>query len=144
MSLNAVQQRETPGAQRTGYAVAAVVNGALLLLVNWWPGWQAVPFLTVETERVLTLVNLSLLAGVVANLLYLLRPASWVVPAGGLVTTGIGLVVLVRMWQVFPFDLGAGSWWNVVVRVLLVVAMAGSVIALPVQLVSLAGRLRLR
>ena len=53
-----------------------------------------------------------------------------------LATTGIGLATAIRIWQVFPFALSSG--WSIAVRVLLVVAIAGSCIALVVQIVSLA------
>ncbi|WP_127507767.1 hypothetical protein [Actinoplanes solisilvae] len=143
MTVNTATHKPV-GTQRTGYAVAAAVNAVLLYLINVGPGWEALPFLTSETERVLVIVNVSLAVGLAANLVYLARPSSWLVPAGGLVTTGIGLVVLVRMWQVFPFDFGAGSWWPTVARVLLIIAIAGSFIAVPVKIVSLAGRARHR
>jgi hypothetical protein len=55
---------------------------------------------------------------------------------GDLVTTGIGLAAAIRIWQVFPFDLSSG--WSAAVRVLLVVAIGGSCIALVVQVVSFA------
>ena len=58
---------------------------------------------------------------------------------GDLVTTGIGLVTAIRIWQVFPFDLSSG--WSTAVRALLVIAIAGSCVALVVQIVSLARRL---
>ncbi|MCM4084860.1 hypothetical protein [Paractinoplanes hotanensis] len=134
--------RKRAGSQRTGYAVAAVINAVLLYLINGRPGWEAVPFLTGETERVLTLMNVSLLAGLVANLIYFVRLESWVVPAGGIVTTGIGLAVLIGFWHVSPFDFGAASLWTPAVRILLVVGIVGTVIAIPVQIVSLIGRIR--
>jgi hypothetical protein len=42
----------------------------------------------------------------------------------------------IRIWQVFPFDLSYG--WSTAVRALLVIAIAGSCIALVVQIVALA------
>ena len=51
---------------------------------------------------------------------------------GDAVTTGVGLAALVRIWQVFPFDLGSG--WELAVRVLLVVAVVGSLIGVAVAL----------
>jgi hypothetical protein len=67
---------------------------------------------------------------------YLVCDPPWVRSLGDLVTTGIGLAAAIRIWQVFPFDLSSG--WSAAVRVLLVVAIAGSCIALVVQVVSLA------
>jgi hypothetical protein len=93
------------------------------------------PFLTSDTGQVLWLVNLSLTAGIPVNVVYLAYDPPLVRSLGDLATTGIGLAVAIRVWQVFPFDLSPG--WSAAVRVLLVVAIAGSCIALVVQVVSL-------
>jgi hypothetical protein len=96
------------------------------------------PFLTSDKGQVLWLVNLSLTAGIPVNVVYLAYDPPWVRSLGDLATTGIGLAVAIRVWQVFPFDLSPG--WSAAVRVLLVVAIAGSCIALVVQIVSLGRR----
>jgi hypothetical protein len=107
-----------------------------LIVLNGSPGWQAVPFLTSDTAQVLWLVNLSLAAGIAANVVYLAYDPPWVRSLGDLVTTGIGLATAIRIWQVFPFALPSG--WSTAVRVLLVVVIAGSCIALVAQIVALA------
>ena len=94
------------------------------------------PFLTSDTGQVLWLVNLSLAAGIAANAAYLAYDPPWLKSLGDLATTGIGLAAAIRVWQVFPFDLSSG--WSTAVRVLLVIAIAGSCIALLVQIVTLA------
>ena len=119
-------------ASRAGHAVAAVVNLVILYLLNVRPGWEALPFLTAETTRVLGVVNLSLWVTVVAELSYvLIRSVPWRA-AGDAVTTGVGLAAIVRIWQVFPFDLG--TFWEVVARVLLAVAAIGSLIGVAAAL----------
>lgn len=132
--------RRTPSraARRTGYAAGVLVNALLLYAVNVWPGWEAVPFLTDDFRRVLGIVNASMLVGVVTNLVYLYRDTARVRAAGSLLTTGIGLVALVRMWQVFPFDFG-GDWsgWDEVFRLMIGVGVVGSVVALVVAVVGL-------
>jgi len=137
MSERPVDRRPAPAARRTGYAIAAGINLVLLYLVNVRPGWEAVPFLNDDTATVLALVNLSLIVGVAVNVLYLGYDARWFVALGGLATTGVGLVVLARLWQVFPFAFGADSVWPLVFRVTLLVAIGGSIIALIVQVVQL-------
>ena len=119
-----------------GYCLAIGFSAALLIVLNGSPGWQAMPFLTSDTGQVLWLVNFSLAAGIAANVVYLAYDPPWVRSPGGLATTGIGLATAIRLWQVFPFALSSG--WSTAVRVLLVVAIAGSCIALVVQIVSLA------
>ncbi|HXZ77996.1 MAG TPA: hypothetical protein VEH31_44965 [Streptosporangiaceae bacterium] len=129
-------RRPSAGARRAGYCFGIVFSTALLVVLNSWPGWQAIPFLTSDTGQVLWLVNLSLAAGIAANVVYLAYDPPWLTSLGDLATTGIGLAAAIRIWQVFPFALSSG--WSAAVRALLVVAIAGSCIALVVQIVSLA------
>jgi len=124
------------GARRAGYGLAILFSTALLVILNGSPGWQAMPFLTSDTTQVLWLVNLCLAAGIAANLVYLAYDPPWLKSLGDLATTGIGLATAIRIWQVFPFDLSSG--WSTAVRTLLVVVIAGSSIALVVQIVLLA------
>jgi hypothetical protein len=125
--------RPGPGTRRFGYVVAAAVNALLLTLVNARPGWDAVPFLTDDTTLVLGAVNASITAGLVANLLYLLADPRRLRALGDAVTTTVGLYAMVKIWQVFPFDVTDG--WTTVLRVLLVVGIAGSGIAIVSALV---------
>lgn len=135
MALTDGARRGSAGARRVGYCLAIGFSAALLVVLNGSPGWQAIPFLTSDTSQVLWLVNLSLAAGIAANVVYLAYDPPWVRSFGDLVTTGIGLVTVIRIWQVFPFDLSSG--WSMAVRTLLIVAIAGSCIALVIQVVSL-------
>jgi hypothetical protein len=125
-------------ARRVGYLFAALVNGALLYFANVWPGWEVLPFLTGNTREVLGIVNVSLIAGVVVNVVYLFLDLPWLKALGDLVTLGIGLAVLARLWQVFPFDFRGSSFdWALVVRILFAVAGVGSAIGIIVQVVML-------
>lgn len=138
MATTATKRRPPVAARRTGYLVSVAVNAVLLYLVNRRPGWDALPFLTRDTELVLGLVNASLVAGVVANLVYVLADPPRVRALGDLVTTSIGLVAMVRIWQVFPFSFDEDGFpWETVFRVALVVGIVGSAIAIVVALVSL-------
>lgn len=127
-----------PVGRRVGYAVAIVVNVMLLLLVNVWPTWRVLPFLTEGMLDVLALVNLGLIAGMVANLLNLLFDARWLRAAGDLVTSVIAVFTLLRFWDVFPFAFpDSGFDWALLTRVLLGVAIVGTVIGVIVQVVLL-------
>ncbi len=125
--------------RRVNAAVAVLADAVVLLLVHVWPGWDAVPFLTDDTPRVLPFVDAALVAGIVVGLVQLVHPRGASIPAGTLVTTVVGLVALVRVVQVFPFDLDPG--WQVTVRVLLWLGVIGAVLAVVAWLVAL---LRLR
>jgi hypothetical protein len=135
MTLQQTVARPTSG-RRVGYVLGALANAALLWMVHVWPGWEVVPFLNADTPQVLGLVDASLVAGIVVNLVHLVRDPGWSIPAGQLVTTAFGLAATIQVLRVFPFDLTAG--WATLVHVLLVAGSAGSAIGLVAALVSLA------
>jgi hypothetical protein len=133
MTVHAPVRRPPVAARRVGYVIAAALTAAFWFLVNMSPGWEAVPFLTEDTTKVVTLVNVSLVVSVVANLLYLaFDPPSWRA-LGDVVTTGVGLAVLIRIWQVFPFRFTGSFDWSLPVRVLLFVGIAGSIVGIVVN-----------
>ena len=131
--------RQSTGTRRFGYSVAITVNLVLLYLINRSPGWQAVPFLTSGMAEVVPLVNASLIAGSVANLVYAVVDPRWLRALGETVTTSIGVAAMVRMWNVWPFDFDTTSVdWDLVSRVVLGFAIVGAVIGVIVAVVTLA------
>lgn len=131
MNTHVQTRRPTVATRRAGYLIAIAINVTILYAINRWPGWDAVPFLTADTVLVLGWVNVSIAAGIAANFAYLAYDAPWFKALGDLITTGVGLCALIRIWQVFPVD--AAAPWPVVARVFLVVAIGGSIIGLIVQ-----------
>lgn len=123
---------------RSGSVGSVIVNALLLWGINIWPGWQVVPFLTDGMTRVLDLINVSLIAGIIVNLVFVLVRNRAVMALGNLVVLGIGLAAVIRMWEVFPFDFG-NSWsgWPVLVRVFLVLGIVGSIIGAVAEVVNL-------
>jgi len=143
MPLTAPARRssQSAGARRAGYLVGIAVGAALLLAVNVWPGWQALPVLTGATTRVLWLVNLSLAAGMAANVVCLAHDPPWLRSLGDLVTAAIGLAAAIRIWRVFPFDF-QGYWagWPSVVRAALVAIIVVTCIAIAAHAAALVRR----
>lgn len=134
--------RPSTAVRRGGYVASIMIGAALLFVLNGWPGWQALPFLTSDTTQVLWLVNLSLAAGLAANAIYLFYDPPWLRSLGDLVTTAIGLAAAVRVWQVFPFSFqGSAAGWSTALRVLLIVVIVGSCIGILVNLVRLVRQL---
>ena len=138
MTLTARPRRPAVAARRVGYGVAAVVNAAILYMVNVSPGWQVLPFLTDDMSLLVGVVNASIVVHLVANMVYVVADPRWLKALGDLLTTTVGLAALVRIWQVFPFAFTSSAVdWSLVARVALGVAIGGSVIAIVVALVSL-------
>lgn len=130
--------RPGAGARRFGYVVSLLVNAAMLIAINSWPGWEALPFLTDDTPAVLGIVNASLIVSMAANLLYVAYDPRWFKALGDVVTTAVGLAAVIRLWQVFPFSFDdEGIDWTLVVRILLVVGIVGSIIGIVVRAVAL-------
>ncbi|GAB2770711.1 hypothetical protein ACXR8F_20595 [Terrabacter sp. AAH1] len=127
--LDEPQQRPGRAARSGGYGGGVLVNVVMLVLVNAWPGWEAVPFLTDRTPEVLGIVNASLVVAAVANLLLAAADPPRFKALTDLAITGVGIAAIVRIWQVFPFDV-LGTPWETVIRVLGVVALVGSGIAI--------------
>lgn len=118
--------------RRVGYSVSIVVNSVLLVAILGVPGWDVLPFLTDDFRQVLGWV----VAGVVANAIYVVADPPAVKALGDLVIDALGLVALIRLWQVFPFDFGDSTFpWSTIVRVVLVVGMAGTAVAMIVLIV---------
>jgi hypothetical protein len=119
-----------------GYTIALLVNLAMLLVINAWPGWEALPFLTGETTEVLGWVNASLVVTMLAQGVLLWRDPRWHKALSDLVTTTVGFFAVVQVWQVFPFEFDEHPWVTLV-RVLLILAMVGSGFAILVSSASL-------
>jgi hypothetical protein len=110
--------------------MAVAVDAALLYLLNRSPGWQAVPFLTDAMSQVIGVVNLSVTAGLVANLVYVVWDPEWLKALGDLTTTCVGVLAMLRLWQVWPFDLPAGSPWNLLVHLALGLGLVGGAVGI--------------
>jgi hypothetical protein len=131
-----LKPRPPVGVRRFGYFVAVLLNAGFLYVINIWPGWQAVPFLTSETRLVLDLVNASIVVNLLANVVYAVADPRWLKALGDAVTTAVGLVVMVRFWDVFPFDFGDTTIdWALVTRCVLALGIVGTAVGVVVNAV---------
>lgn len=126
-------------ATRRGSCLAgALADIALLVSINVWPGWRAVPVLTGEAASVVVVVTIALAVALVVNVVCLVRPRRSLTAVGDVVGTAAGLVALVRTAQVFPFDFtDPATAWDTIVRLALVSIIVVVSIALLVQVVVL-------
>jgi hypothetical protein len=125
--------------RRAGYIVAVIINVLMLIVVQNILDWDVLPFLTDRLEQVVPWVTLSLTATIVANLIYLFKDAQAIRSTGGIVTNLISLIVTYQIYQVFPFDFSAYDFnWEVVTRVVLIVAMVGAGIGMLTESIRLA------
>jgi hypothetical protein len=125
----AFEQRRPLATRRLGYVVAVAVNIGLLYVVNNLLEWGVPEFLTDDFERVLPIMNFSIVVTMLVNLVYLFFDPTWFKSVTQIVLSVIGLIVVVRLYRVFPFDYSAYEFyefeWEVVTRVVLVLIMIG-------------------
>lgn len=137
MTLMTASKRPTIAARRFGYVVALLVNAALLFAVNTWPGWDVLPFLTEDTPRVLDAVNASIVVSLAANVVYLAQDMPWLRASGDMVTAAVALFAMLQVWQVFPLEFGGESIdWALIARVMLALAILGTIIAIIARFVT--------
>jgi hypothetical protein len=99
----------------------------VLLLVNVWPGWHVLPFLSAEAGSVVWLVNLCISVRIVAQLLYLLDGGTILAAATHYLIVLIDMIVAAEILLVFPFDFGDdGANWAATMRILLLTAVVVS------------------
>lgn len=122
---------------RFGHLVAAAFAVAGLYVANNLLDWDILPFLTDDFDRVLPLVNLSFGANLAISLVRLVHPRKWLVALTEPVGIIFGLPALVRTWQVFPFEFDSWFPWELTFRVVLVIAIAGSIIGIIVGVIRL-------
>jgi hypothetical protein len=105
------------------------VNLVLLYVVNNLLEWGVPEFLTDDFERVLPIMNFSIVVNIVVNIVYLFFDPTWFKSITQIVLSVIGLIVVIRLYRVFPFDYTAYEFyefeWEVVTRVVLVLTMIG-------------------
>ena len=121
--------------RRAGYVVAIIVNLLVYGFINTWPGWDSFDFVTADAADVVPLVNLSIGVSILANIVYLVVDAPRVKAIGEMVVSAVAMVVSVIVLRVFPFDFSAYTFpWELLTRVVLVIAVIGSGISVLVNL----------
>jgi hypothetical protein len=116
--------------RRVGYMLAIAVNGLLLYLINVAPGWEAWSFLTPEFGDLVRLVDASLVSGLVLSLVTLVVDTPFWRGLRDGVSATFALVVLARLFVIFPFAIDEDSIWRIVLRAVLGLAMVGAFIGI--------------
>jgi hypothetical protein len=136
-SMTPVKRRQTVGLRRFGYVVAIVLNVVFIYLINEWPGWSSLTFLTDSTETVIPILNAALVISIVVNAIYLIADPRWLRALGDAVTAAVSFIVTVTVLRVFPFDFGGYSFdWAMLIQVMLGVALIGCIVGVIANLVA--------
>ncbi|MHB1293954.1 MAG: hypothetical protein ACYC4R_03055 [Anaerolineae bacterium] len=127
--------RRAEGPRQVGYIAAIIVNLAMLYVANNLLAW-GVPWITRAWTSVLWIVNLSIGAQVVANLLWLAYDPVWFRRLGTIALNAISFASAYIMYFIFPFDLPIDIL-NQILRIALLVSLVGIAIGTIVELVRL-------
>jgi hypothetical protein len=127
--------RRGGAASRAGYVAAIVANLVLLYVFNNLLNW-GVPFLTDSFAAVVVFFNWSFVATIVANAAFLFYDGRWFGHLARMAINVFGFVAVLALFTIFPFDFPVGAW-DIVGRIVLVLAMVGIAIGTIVELVKL-------
>lgn len=132
----------TPPTRRFGYAIAVVVNAALVWVVLNIQDWDVLPFLTDRFPEVIPWVVFSLTVSILVNLIYQFDDSPSVRAFGDMFTGLVGAWSAYRVLAVFPFEFtGDGFDGSTLIRVLLILGIVGGAVGATAALVRLiAGR----
>ena len=121
------------------YGINIVVNAVFLVIVNNVLKWDFAPWLTDDFNKVLWLFNISLIATITANVIFFFHNPGWFLSLIRFFLNTIGLILAVRMLQVFPFDFSAYSVnWALVMRIMLILGIVGVSIGVIAELIKFA------
>lgn len=125
-----------------GFFFAAIFNFLMLLLANAHAWWR--PLLGgVVTEAfadMLWAVRLGCIVQIVGNVVLIASHPWWLRRFADLVFATVGMIGAIVGYRVFPLDLSRfGDWATTLVRVLMIIGIVGSAIAIVVAFVRLIG-----
>ncbi|MFZ0015073.1 MAG: hypothetical protein WAL25_13265 [Acidimicrobiia bacterium] len=125
--------------RRFGYTIAIAINIAMLFVVQNILAWGWVSFLTDEFAEVVPWISFSLSMSILANLVYELNDSPPVKSAGQVVVNVVSLLATYQIFTVFPFDFSTYTFnWDVVTRIVLILAMVGAGIGAVTEAIKLA------
>ena len=124
----ALNSSEVPGAGLiAGHVGSIVANAVMLFVARNALAWR-LPFLTPAWADVLWAVELSLYAAIVASAVLLSYDAVWFRHLAAAIQGGFALQAGYWIWAVYPFDFGASDELFRLVTLLVMVAIAISVV----------------
>ncbi len=129
-----VKARPPRALRSFGYGVAVAANVLLLVIVNNLEEWDVVSWLTDDFSKVVGIISFSLWATIVANAVFIAYDPKWFKAALQAVLNAISVVVMIRIYQVFPFDFDRYDFdWGMLVRIILIIGIVGTTVATVVE-----------
>lgn len=133
---SAHRPRSTRVRTQVDCAVAIALNVVLLFVVNVWPTWRALPFVTDDALQAVVILNVAAIVAILLNVLCLTVEAGWLKPLTEFINAALALIFAMEVWRAFPFDFPPGSFdWELFARIVIVCVIVGSVIGMIVQFI---------
>jgi hypothetical protein len=129
-------------ARNVGYVISVAVNVAMLVIVQNLLEWGWPAFLTDEFVEVVPWISFSLIASIVANIIYRLDESVTVKSVGQIAVNLTSVWVTYVVLTVFPFDFSGYQFdWEIVARVVLIFAIVGAGVGALVEAIKLVSTL---
>lgn len=140
--MQTVEKAEYPALKRLGsqigYGIAIGLSLVLIYIVQNIEEWDFLPFLTDDFGQVVPWITFSLIAGVLAYLMYIFYDSQTLRWSGEIMTNLITIAVTWKVFTVFPFDFEAYEFpWDFLARFVMVLAIVGASIGAVVDLVKI-------
>lgn len=100
--------------RRIRVGITGIVAFALLILLNFFPGWRAMPFLNDGMVLAIGMVDLVLAVIIICNVIYQLSNSPGVHAGVHLVMAVAMIPFFITLMRTFPFVLPAGPWTRIV------------------------------
>lgn len=118
-TLDRPDSRFSRPTRRVGYGATVLIDIALIYFVNNVLEWGWFPFLTDDFEMVVPLISFSLAMNGAVNLAYMALDPTWFKTICEAVLGFIAVLVIIRLFVVFPFEFES-DFWTTTTRVLLI------------------------
>jgi hypothetical protein len=123
-----------------GEYIGAIIGAVIgVIAVNIYPVWQpwTMGVVTDAWPRILWAANLSLVINICGNFMLLFWRPRWLRNFAELVFSAAGLLSIAVFFAVFPLDFSriVGEWLNTMMRVILIIGIAGAGIGVVINLV---------
>jgi hypothetical protein len=126
-SLVEISADSKKASRRFGYVLSIVINVAMLVIVQNLLEWGWPAFLTADFAEVVPWISFSLVASIVANIIYQINDSQIVKSVGQIAVNLISVWVTYIILTVFPFDFSGYQFdYEVVTRVVLILAIVGA------------------
>lgn len=120
----------------SNYIPSVIFNIILLIVLNKIPDWNIV-FITSSYPDILRAVNMTLIVHIVGNVILIFIHPLFTHHLANAVFSVFSLIAAWVIFSVFPFDFSeiVGAWLNTLIRVCLIIGIAGSAISIVVHVV---------